>query len=112
VVRCLGPALEVDPAHSPLVAALLRQGLAQLDPAQLGIATGERGRLIDSADRPSDRLFALGQLCRASRWETTSVPEIVRDAVALAELFAPQATEQIRPVFRAAEPTALAPAQR
>jgi uncharacterized NAD(P)/FAD-binding protein YdhS len=87
VVRCTGPALEHDPLRSPLTAALLRDGYARPDCARLGIATGPRGQVLDRDGRPSDRLFALGQPCRASRWETTSVPEIVRDAVAMAELF-------------------------
>lgn len=87
VVRCTGPALELDLPRSPLMAALIRDGRARHDCARLGIATGLHGQLIEASGRPSERLFALGQLCRASRWETTSVPEIVRDAVALAALF-------------------------
>lgn len=87
VVRCTGPALELDLPRLPLMAALLRDGRASHDCARLGVATGPHGQLIEACGHPSERLFALGQLCRASRWETTSVPEIVRDAVALAELF-------------------------
>jgi uncharacterized NAD(P)/FAD-binding protein YdhS len=91
VVRCLGPAPTIEPESAPLLAALLRAGLAQRDPTGLGIVTLAHGRLTDSAGRPSRQLFAIGQPCRASRWETTSVPEIVRDAVALAELFTSEA---------------------
>lgn len=87
VVRCLGPAL----APEPLLAALVHAGLAQRDPAGLGIVTLDHGRLSDCAGQPSRQLFALGLPCRASRWETTSVPEIVRDAVALAQLFTREA---------------------
>lgn len=86
VMRCTGPALELDLPRSPLLAALIHDGRARHDCARLGIATGPHGQLIEASGLPSERLFALGQLCRASRWETTSVPEIVCDAVALAEL--------------------------
>jgi uncharacterized NAD(P)/FAD-binding protein YdhS len=91
VVRCQGGKVELDLESSPLMAALVRGGLARLDPTQLGIVTADHGRVVDAAGRPSERLFALGQPCRASRWETTSVPEIVRDARALAQLFAAEA---------------------
>jgi uncharacterized NAD(P)/FAD-binding protein YdhS len=87
IVRCLGPSLDIDDAP-PLMAAMLRGGQARVCATRLGIATGEHGRVIDAAGRPSEHVFALGVLCRASRWETTSVPDIVRDAVALAELLA------------------------
>jgi len=87
VVRCLGPARSLE----PLLAALVHARLAQRDPAGLGIVTLEHGRLSDGAGQPSRQLFALGLPCRASRWETTSVPEIVRDAVALAQLFTREA---------------------
>lgn len=86
VMRCTGPALELDLPRSPLLAALIHDGRARHDCARLDIATGPHGQLIEASGLPSERLFALGQLCRASRWETTSVPEIVCDAVALAEL--------------------------
>ena len=91
VVRCFGPALSADASTSPLFAAMVRSGLALRDAAGLGIATLEHGRLIDAAGQPSRQYFALGAPCRASRWETTSVPEIVADAVALAHVLSAEA---------------------
>jgi len=85
IVRCLGPSLDIADAP-PLFTGLVRDGEARVCTTRLGIVTGEHGRLIDASGRASDHVFALGQLCRASRWETTSAPDIVRDAVALAEL--------------------------
>jgi uncharacterized NAD(P)/FAD-binding protein YdhS len=95
VVRCQGGSLELDLQSSPLMAALVRGGLARIDATKLGIVTAEHGRIVDAAGHPSQHLFALGQPCRASRWETTSVPEIVRDARALAQLFAAEALGDI-----------------
>lgn len=85
IVRCLGPSMDIGDAP-PLLAGLVRDGDARVCATRLGIATGEHGRVIDASGRASDHMFALGQLCRASRWETTSAPDIVRDAAALAEL--------------------------
>jgi uncharacterized NAD(P)/FAD-binding protein YdhS len=86
IVRCVGPALRATDAESPLAAALIARGDARLDPVGLGLMTSPDARVLDAQGRPSDRLFALGQPCRASRWETTAVPEIARDAWALSQL--------------------------
>jgi uncharacterized NAD(P)/FAD-binding protein YdhS len=88
LVRCLGPALTIDRQSAPLIASLFEAGLATRDPAGLGLATDDYGRLIQPSGRPSDRLFALGQPCQPARWETTSAPEIVRDVSALVPLLA------------------------
>jgi uncharacterized NAD(P)/FAD-binding protein YdhS len=69
---------------SPLLAALIRDGDARACASGLGITTGEVGRVVDASGVARSDLFALGVLCRAGRWETTSVPDIVRGAVALA----------------------------
>jgi uncharacterized NAD(P)/FAD-binding protein YdhS len=88
IVRCLGPALERAEADAPLVRDLIATGRAAVDPAGLGIVT-EEGRVVDSKGRASSRLFALGALQRASSWETTAVPEISRQALALARRIVP-----------------------
>ncbi len=85
VVCCVGPSSDVADGP-PLLAALLRDGLAVVSSTRLGIETGAHGRVVDARGKPSEHVFALGQLCRASRWETTSAPDIVRDAVALADV--------------------------
>jgi uncharacterized NAD(P)/FAD-binding protein YdhS len=86
IVRCIGPALERAEADTPLIHALIASGAAAADPAGLGIVTDDHGRVVDGAGRPSERLFALGALRRASSWETTAVPEIARQALAVARL--------------------------
>ena len=84
IARCLGPALERSEIDAPLVRDLLASGLAAADPAGLGIVTDELGRVVGASGAPSERLFALGALRRASSWETTSVPDIAAHALALA----------------------------
>lgn len=89
IVRCIGPALDDSEAESPLIAALITGGAARRDPARLGIVTDGDGRVIEGDGAPSERLFAMGALRRASAWETTAVPEISRQAQALAALLIP-----------------------
>jgi uncharacterized NAD(P)/FAD-binding protein YdhS len=84
IVRCIGPALERAETDSPLLHDLIATGHAAADPAGLGIVTDAEGRVVDARGHGSDRLFALGALRRASSWETTAVPEISRQALALA----------------------------
>jgi uncharacterized NAD(P)/FAD-binding protein YdhS len=86
IVRCIGPALARAEADAPLVHGLIENGLAAADPAGLGIVTDDRGRIVARDGRPSDRLFALGALRRASSWESTAVPEIADHASDLARL--------------------------
>jgi len=88
IVRCIGPALEGIESNGPVVATLIRNGIASADPAGLGIVTDEVGRVVGPAGA-SDRLFALGALRRASSWETTAVPDISVHAHALARLILP-----------------------
>ena len=84
-MRCIGPALDRSEADAPLVHALIAEGLAAADPAGLGIVTDEEGRVVGPAGAPSERIFALGALRRASSWETTAVPDISKHAHALAK---------------------------
>jgi len=88
IVRCIGPALERAESDAPIVHDLIEQGRAAADPAGLGIVTDHEGRVIGPDGRPSERLYALGALRRASSWETTAVPDISVHALALARKIA------------------------
>ena len=85
VVVCTGPALERLDEVQPLMRALVSSGAAARDPAGLGVVTDEGGAVLDFDGQPSEWLFGLGAMRRASSWETTSVPEIASHARALAE---------------------------
>jgi uncharacterized NAD(P)/FAD-binding protein YdhS/quercetin dioxygenase-like cupin family protein len=80
VVRCLGPALESSDLEAPLLGSLLKSNAATPDPAGLGIVTHPDGRLARNGAGHLPSLFAVGALRRASAWETTSVPDISRQA--------------------------------
>ncbi len=89
IARCIGPALERSETEAPLVRDLCASGLAAVDPAGLGIVTDEVGRVVGPSGAPSERIFAIGALRRASSWETTAVPDISVHALALAKHILP-----------------------
>jgi uncharacterized NAD(P)/FAD-binding protein YdhS len=89
IVRCIGPALEPSEADTPLIQALVATGIATADPARLGIVSDEWGRVVSPSGAPSERVFGIGAVRRASSWETTAMPDITRHALALAERIAP-----------------------
>ena len=85
IVRCIGPALERAENDSPLMSALLGGGVALADPTGLGFVTDDRGRVVRPDARPSETLFAIGALRRPTEWESTAVPDISKQAAALAK---------------------------
>lgn len=91
IVRCVGPALDRSEADAPLVCDLVASGRAAPDPAGLGVVTDDAGRVVDASGAASERLLAIGAPLRASAWETTSIPDIAVQAVAIASRIVPDA---------------------
>jgi uncharacterized NAD(P)/FAD-binding protein YdhS len=86
VTLCTGPgkALERD----PLVAQLLRDGLARADATATGLAVDEQSRLIDRQGAALADLFAFGPLTRGSFGEMTGAPDITRQIERVAPIVA------------------------
>ncbi|MBA2254371.1 MAG: FAD/NAD(P)-binding protein [Chloroflexi bacterium] len=84
VINCTGPTSEYRKLEHPLVRGLFAAGLATPDPLHLGLETADDGALVDAAGRPSRIIFAIGPVRKGSLWETTAVPELREQAVALA----------------------------
>jgi uncharacterized NAD(P)/FAD-binding protein YdhS len=84
LVNCTGPAADITATAHPLLRQLLDAGLARPDPLGLGLDTGPCGAVRDAYGRPAADIFALGPPLRGSRYETTAIPEIRDQAVALA----------------------------
>ena len=85
VINATGP----GPLRSwanPLLTRLLRSGRLSEDELGIGLATSAEGALLDHAGVPSTRLFTLGPARRGELLESTAVPEIRRQADALAQL--------------------------
>jgi len=84
IVNATGPETDIGRAQSPLLRQLLRDGIARPDDLRLGLDATPAGALLDGDGRRSSVLFTLGPLLRGQLWETTAVPEIRRQAQALA----------------------------
>lgn len=69
---------------SPLLAQLLRDGLAVPDPTGLGLACDPRGAVLDSDGAAVPGLYVVGALRRGECWESTAVAELRAQAAALA----------------------------
>jgi uncharacterized NAD(P)/FAD-binding protein YdhS len=87
LIDCTGPG--GDPtARSPLVAGLVADGLARLDPCGVGLDVDEHGDLrTDSAT--SATIHTVGWCRQGAEFEATAVPEIRRQAERLARHMSP-----------------------
>jgi uncharacterized NAD(P)/FAD-binding protein YdhS len=87
VVNCTGPQSDIRLLGDPLLDDLVhhRDGaaLASVATAGMGLRT-VNGRLIDAAGTTQAPLWTLGALRRGELWESTAVPEIRSQALAVA----------------------------
>jgi uncharacterized NAD(P)/FAD-binding protein YdhS len=86
VLNCTGPAGDYARVDLPLVVHMRRAGWLTPDPLGLGVETDADGRLLDREGNPVAGLFTLGPLRRPSLWESTAIPEIREQAVALSRV--------------------------
>ncbi len=84
VVCCTGPLLDYHRIAAPLVQQLRAAGHLLPDPLGLGIQTDAHGALLGADGRPAPGLFTLGPSRRPAYFESTAVPEVRQQAVALA----------------------------
>jgi uncharacterized NAD(P)/FAD-binding protein YdhS len=87
VVNCTGPQTDIRRLGHPLLDDLLRPGPgaapAVVATGGMGVRTAD-GRLIDSAGNRDAPLWTLGALRRGELWESTAIPEIRSQALAVA----------------------------
>jgi uncharacterized NAD(P)/FAD-binding protein YdhS len=88
--RCLAPDLS-----EPVIAGLLKEGLATTDELDLGLAVNPAGELLGPKNRPAG-LFAIGPLGLGSLPDIDLVPEIVTQAYAAASLVDARSMPQLR----------------
>ncbi len=87
LIDCTGPGH--DAARATLTAALIAEGRARLDAADLGLDLDADGRVLHADGAADPALFVLGPPARAAFWETIAVPDIRQRIEALAALLAP-----------------------
>lgn len=72
------------PGDSPLLARLIDQGTARMDPLGIGLDVADDAALLRADGTRSARLSAIGPVSRAAFWEITAIPDIRDQAAALA----------------------------
>jgi hypothetical protein len=99
IAECTG--IVRNPSHTanPALCSLLDQGLARVDPLEIGIDVTAWCAAVDRLVVPSDRLFAIGPLTRVAFWEVSAVPDIRNQCAALAAHLraVPGPRERLRP---------------
>jgi uncharacterized NAD(P)/FAD-binding protein YdhS len=93
VVDCTGIVKDPHATVNPVLRCLLEQGLARVDPLQIGIETDDNCAIVDRDGIPSQRLFAIGPLTRATFWEIVAIPDIRNQCAELAARLACVAAE-------------------
>jgi uncharacterized NAD(P)/FAD-binding protein YdhS len=83
---------------------LIDQGLARADPLGLGVVTDAFGAVLDASGRADPDLLTLGALRRGQLWESTAIPEIRKQAAALAETLTERLTHIGGQVLEARQP--------
>jgi len=86
VVSCTGPSADVGRTTDPLLRHLLDTGVAALGPHRMGLAVDPCGGLLGPDGRIQPGLFAVGPLRKGTLFETTAIPELRAQALALASL--------------------------
>jgi uncharacterized NAD(P)/FAD-binding protein YdhS len=87
VVNCTGPAEGYGfEQGSTLYGNLLRRGLVEADPLNLGIEVASDFVVLDQEGNRSRHLLALGPPLKGVLWETTAVPELRNQAFRVAEV--------------------------
>ena len=70
----------------PLLNNLFKRGLARPDCLRLGLDVENNGALKDSLAHESTLCYTIGPVLKGVLWESTAVPEIRQQVVALSEL--------------------------
>jgi uncharacterized NAD(P)/FAD-binding protein YdhS len=103
VINCSGPETDYRKAGGPLLASLFEQNLVRQDALALGLDVDEDGAVLDSSGRASQRLFAIGPVCKGRLWESTAVPELRVQAANLASCLLKRKLRRSRSVSRRRE---------
>ncbi len=85
VVNCTGPAEGYTGDGSALYQNLLRRGLVDPDPVNLGIEATSDFVVLDAEGNRSRHLLAVGPPLKGVLWESTAVPELRNQAFRVAE---------------------------
>jgi uncharacterized NAD(P)/FAD-binding protein YdhS len=71
IINCTGPDSGWRRAKLPLIESAVQAGLARYDELGMGIEVD-----ADGSTEPTGQVWALGPICKGSRWETIAMPEV------------------------------------
>jgi uncharacterized NAD(P)/FAD-binding protein YdhS len=94
ILNCTGTTSTRRPEDN-LFDQLVDTGIGSLDALGLGLKVGATGELMSNTAVPSDRIYTLGPVRKASFWEVTAVPEIREQASVLAAILCRVACSQM-----------------
>ncbi|MGE4575132.1 MULTISPECIES: FAD/NAD(P)-binding protein [Parachlamydia] len=82
VVKCTGPEYQIQKQPNPLIQNLHQKGMALWDTLGMGLALSPHGYIQGNVP---GKIYALGALLLGEKLETTAVPEIRKEAFAIAQ---------------------------
>lgn len=86
IINCTGPSARYETDAPELLRTLLKNGTVRMDASGLGLDVNKQAAVINHAGEVNKNIFALGNLTRGIFWEITAIPEIRKQAAALAAL--------------------------
>ncbi|WP_035988378.1 FAD/NAD(P)-binding protein, partial [Leptolyngbya sp. KIOST-1] len=99
VIQCTGAQVDYGRSPHPLIASLRDQGLIRPCALGLGLDTAaEDGAVLDGQGQRSPWLYTLGTPRKGQLWETTAVPELRQQSLALASTVLRSLPVRVRPV--------------
>jgi uncharacterized NAD(P)/FAD-binding protein YdhS len=84
IISCRGMTSDPRKSANPIVAQLLAEGYARVDPLGIGLDVNDDCALFDASGRASNRVFAAGPMSQGAFWEVIAVPDIRLQAASLA----------------------------
>jgi len=93
VVNCTGPAPACSPGWNPLVDRLAVKGMLWPGPFGLGIDVDPLGAVLDGHGMRARAMYVVGAARRGSEWEVAAVPDLRRQATAIAQHLASSVPE-------------------
>jgi uncharacterized NAD(P)/FAD-binding protein YdhS len=102
IVDCTGIVKDPGTTGNPAVRGLFDQGLARVDPLQIGVEVTPDCAIVGRNGLPSSRLYAIGPLTRAAFWEIIAIPDIRNQCAELAARLIQTSATALAPTFTTA----------
>ncbi len=84
VINCIGPDGSLARSHDPLIVQLRESGQILPDAPGLGLRATDDFQVLNAEAHPQVNLFAVGPMLKGELWESIAVPELRKQAAALA----------------------------